>query len=114
MSAARQPAQDILRADDRERKALPVAVQGRDHHKPAGLQHRGAAVEEHADIADMLDHLHGEHDVEPLAHVHFFDGGAAIIDRQVPFVRMQLGGCDIAHRGIDADHLCTETGKRLA
>src|SRR5450756_188107 len=70
MGAARQPAQDVFGADDGERKALPVAVQGRDHHDSAGLQHRGAAVEEHADIADMFDHFHRQHDVEALAHVH--------------------------------------------
>src|SRR6516164_3389831 len=43
MGAARQPAHDIFGADDGERKALPVAVDGRDHHHPAGLQHRRAA-----------------------------------------------------------------------
>ena len=32
MGAARQPAQHIFGADDGKRKALPVAVQGRDHH----------------------------------------------------------------------------------
>src|ERR1700694_5553285 len=81
MGAARQPAQYILGADDGERKALPVAVDGRDHHHAAGLEHRGAAVEEHADIGNVLDHLHRQHDLEAFAHVHLLGGGAAVVDR---------------------------------
>jgi hypothetical protein len=92
MGAARQPAQHIFGADDRERKALPVAVQGRDHHQPARLDHRRTARKERADIGDMLDHFHRQHDVEALAHVHRLDGRAAVVDRQVPLVGMQLGG----------------------
>ena len=81
---------------------------------PAGLEHRRAAVEEDADIADMLDHLHRQHDVEALAHVHLFHRGAAIVDRQMSLVGMQLGGRDVAGGGIDADHLGAEPGERLA
>src|ERR1700686_4042081 len=105
MGAARQPAQHIFGADDGERKAYPVAVYRRDHHQAAGLQHRGAAGKEHADIADMLDHFHRQHDVEALADVHLLHRGAAIIDRQMPLVGVQLGGGDVAGGGVDADHL---------
>ena len=114
MGAARQPAQDVFGADDRQRKALPIAVYGRYHHQPAGLEHRGAAIEEHADVGDMFDYLHRQHDVEAFAHIHLLDAGAAIIDRQVPLVGVQPGGSDIGGGGIDADHLRAEPGQRLA
>ena len=114
MGAARQPAQYIFGADDRQRKALPVAVQGRDHHQPARLEHRRAAVEEDADIRHVLDHFHRQHNVEALAHVHLFSRGAAIVDRQMALVGMQLGGRDIGGGWIDPDHLRAQPRERLA
>ena len=67
MGAARQPAQHVFGADDREREALQRAVERRRDHQPAGLHHRGAACDEQRHIGDVLDHLHGQHDVEALA-----------------------------------------------
>src|SRR5262249_3399884 len=58
MGAARQPTQHIFSADDGERKTLPVAIEGGDHHQPARLEHCRAAADEGADVGDVLDHLH--------------------------------------------------------
>ena len=114
MGAARQPAQHVFGADDGERKALPVAVQGRDHHQAAGLEHRRAALEEHADIGDVLDHFHRQHDIEAFAHVHLLDRGAAVVDRQMALLGVQPRRGDIAGGGIDPDHLRAQPGERLA
>ena len=46
-----------------------------------------------------------EHDVEALAHVHLLHRGAAVVDRQMPLVGMELGGRDIARGRVDADDL---------
>ena len=37
--------------------------------RPPGLHHLAAASREQADIGDVLHHLHGQHDVEPLAGI---------------------------------------------
>src|SRR3984957_16870019 len=67
MGAARQPTQDGFGADYGEREALCCAIERGDEQKPAGLHHRARLRDEEADIGDMLDHFHGEHDVEPFA-----------------------------------------------
>ena len=81
---------------------------------PAGFQHRGAAVEEQADIGDMLHHLHREDNVEALAHVHLFHGGAAIVDRQMGLIGMEFRRGDVGRGGVDPDHLGAEPRERLA
>ena len=50
-------------------KLLMRAVERGGEHQPAGLHHLGAAAHEEPDIGDMLDHFHGQHDVEPLAGI---------------------------------------------
>ena len=81
---------------------------------PPGFSIAAQRFEEHADIGDMLDHFHRQHDVEALAQVHLLHRGAAVVDRQMPLVGMQFRGGDVGGGGIDADHLRAEPRERLA
>ena len=67
MGAAWQPAQHVLGADDGKCEALERTVDGRRDQEPAGLDHLGAAPHEQVHVGDVLDHLHGEHQVEAFA-----------------------------------------------
>jgi hypothetical protein len=67
-----------------------------------------------ADIGDMLDHLHRQHDVEALAGVHLFHGGAAVVDGEMALVGVQPGCSNVGSGRIDADHLRAEPRERLA
>ena len=67
VSAPRHPAQDVFGAHDGEREAFARAIECGDEQQAAGLHHCGRMRNEHAHIGDMLDHLHGEDDVEAFA-----------------------------------------------
>jgi hypothetical protein len=67
MRALRQPAQNIFGPDDGECKAFQRAVQGCHDKQPARTHDMAAGLHEGLHIGDMLDHLHGEHNVETRA-----------------------------------------------
>ena len=114
MRPARQPAQDVFRTDNGERKALHRAIErGRDHHA-ARLHHLAAAAHEQIDIGDMLDDFHGQHDVEALAGIGQSLGGRrTIIDRQLGLLRVLARDLDIRVRRIGADHRGAKPRQRL-
>ena len=115
MGAARQPAQDVFGADDRQREAFCRAVERGDEHKPAGLHHRGGQLDEQADIGDMLDHFHGENDVEAFAGFRQrFGGGVAVVDGKTRLRGVSLRHRDVALRRIGADDRRAEPRQRLA
>jgi hypothetical protein len=62
----------------------------------------------------MLDDFHRQHDVETLVRIEFFHGGAAIVDRQLALLGMQIGRGNIGRRRIDTGHLCTKPRERFA
>ena len=59
-----QPAQQIFGPEDGEGEGFRRPVEGRDDEQPAGRHQRRGRRHEAGDIADMLDDLHGEDDVE--------------------------------------------------
>ena len=114
MRAARQPAQHIFGADDREREALERAVDGGGDHQPAGPHHLGAARDEQLHVGDVLDHFHRQHDVEAFAGIgQRLGGGGAIVDRDTRLLGMQLCHRDIALGRIGADDGRAEPRQRL-
>src|SRR5438445_666188 len=69
MRTAREPAQDIFRPHDGQRKALERAVDGCGHNKTPRPDHLRTLPNEQIQIGDMLDHLHGKHDIEALSRI---------------------------------------------
>ena len=66
-------------------------------------------------IGDVLDHLHGEHDVEALARIgERLGGGRAIVDGKSRLVGMQLRRRDIGLGRIGPDDGGAEPCQRLA
>src|SRR5262245_25799117 len=115
VGAARQPAQHVLSPHNREREALDGAIERRDHHQAAGLNHFGTAVNEQSEVGDMLDHLHGEHDLEALAGVRqCLCRGGAVVDGKTLAAGVYLGGLDVSLSRIRAHHRGPEPGDRLA
>src|ERR671936_446860 len=55
---ARQPAQNVFGADDRQGEALERAVERGGDHEASRLDHLRTAPDEEAKIPDMLDHFH--------------------------------------------------------
>ena len=82
---------------------------------PLGFSIARAAAEEQADVGDVLDHFHRQHDVEALAHAISSTVVAAIVDRgDAP-----LSACTLAAAMLRADAsmpmTCgAEPGQRLA
>jgi hypothetical protein len=115
VGAARQPAQDVLGADDRQREALERAVQRRGHHQAARFDHAGAAAHEGREIGDVLDHFHGEHQVETLARVGQGLGRRrAVIDRKTARRGVQARRRDVGLRRVHPDHGRPQPGQRFA
>src|SRR5262245_51663361 len=113
--AARQPAQHVFGADDRQCKALERAVERRRDHEAARLHHLSAAADEEVEIGDVLDHLHGEHEVEALARVRQRLGrGRAVVHAHPRVGGVQLRRRDIGLRGIGAHDGGAEPRQRLA
>ena len=71
VGAARQPAQHIFGADDGKRKALQLRLIVAATMMPPGFT-ISAHADEQADVGDVLDHFHVEHDVESLARIAMF------------------------------------------
>ncbi len=114
MGAARQPAQNIFGADDRQRKALERAIERRDEQQPARLDHLGRNRDEQADIGDVLDHFHGKDDVEAFAGLRQRLGaGVAVIDRKPGLRSVLVRDGDIAAGRIGADDRGAEPRQRL-
>ena len=114
MGAARQPAQHIFGADDRQRKLFIVRLSVAAIIMPPGLHHLGAALHEQVDIGDMLDHFHRQHHVEALACVgQVLRGDGAIVDRAGRPARHARADLDIGLGRVGADDLRAEPRQRL-
>src|SRR5919204_6393509 len=112
---ARQPAQHVFGADDRQGEALERAVERGGDHDSSRLDHLRAAPDEEAKIRDMLDHFHREHDVEAFALLRKRFGRArAVVHGNAGLGRMLLRRLDIARRGIGAHHRRAKARQRLA
>src|SRR5271165_1476682 len=61
MGAPREPAQHVFRANDRQRKALERAIDGRHDEDSAWFHQLRTLLEEQGHVGDVLDHLHCEH-----------------------------------------------------
>jgi hypothetical protein len=64
MCAARYPAQNVFGAYDRQGKASDCSVQRTYKHQSTRFHHGARKFEEPAEIGDVLDHFHGENNVE--------------------------------------------------
>ena len=114
MRAARQPAQQVLGADDCQRKRLRGAVQGGADKDPARPDQGAERGEERFAIGDVLDDFERQGDVETLAGgADLFDAGGAVVDLQT--ARLGMGAGDIDRRGIGVDprYGKAEPGHRL-
>ena len=81
----------------------------------AGLDQRRAGGDEGVDVRDMLDDLHGEHDVESFARLaERLRRRRAVVDRKVALLGVQPRDLDVGRRRIDADDLRAEPRHRLA
>ena len=82
MRTPRQPAQDVLGADDRHDKRARGAVES-SADKGASRSHQLAnRCQEYRGLGGVLDHLERQHHVELLAGAdERFGSGGAIIDR---------------------------------
>src|SRR5260221_5836731 len=67
MRAARQPAQQVFGADNREEIGFGGPVERRRDERAARPYHGGGGGQEGAEIGDMLDDFHRQHHVESVA-----------------------------------------------
>jgi hypothetical protein len=67
MRAARQPAEHVFGADNREEIGFGRPVERRRDECAARPYQRGGGSEKSAKIRDMLDDFHRQHHIEPLA-----------------------------------------------
>src|SRR5215211_946728 len=111
---ARQKPENVFGADDRQGEALERAVDGGDDHQAAGLDHFGAAPDEQVHVGDVLDHLHGEHDIEALAGVgQHLGGDGAVVDVESRAGGVTLGHLDAGLGRIGAHDGSTDARERL-
>jgi hypothetical protein len=114
MGTARQPAENIFGADDRQRKGACAAIDRRANEGTAGSDESADGGEKSCGIGDMLDHLERQHRVESgAAFRQRFGGSGAVVDRQPARFGMAAGGGDRRRAGIDAGHSETEARHRL-
>ena len=95
MHAARQPAQQVLGADDCQRKRLRGAVQGGADKDPARPDQGAERGEERFAIGDVLDDFERQGDVETLADgADLFDAGIVVVDHETARLGMGTGDID--------------------
>ena len=106
--AARQHAEHVLGADDREQEGLQVAVDGREEHPAAGLDEVGAGLDDRGRIGHVFEHFHAGHDVEAARLLGRQRLGAdlAVLDAaRAGLQRMQLRHLERLVGQVDAQHL---------
>ena len=103
--AARQQAEHVLGADDREREALEVAVDRREERRAAGPQRRGARRDDRCGLRHVLEHLEARDGIERAGRVRgeLLDGDAAVVDRQAARGGVLLRRFDVLGRHVDRD-----------
>jgi hypothetical protein len=71
-------------------------------------------LHEQRHVGDVLHHLHGEHDVEPLAGLRqLLGGGTAVVDRQIGKRGVLLRRLDVGRRRVYPHHVGAQPGQRL-
>ena len=83
--------------------------------RPPGFTISAQRATNRLQIGDVLDHLHGEHDVEALAGIRErLGGGRAVVDAEPGLAGMQPRRRDIGLRRVRADDGGAEPCQRLA
>ncbi|VXC79130.1 conserved hypothetical protein [Oceanicaulis sp. 350] len=113
MSAARQPAQHVFRAEDGGGESARRAVDRADDHHAAGLHHLRAIAQEGLRVGHMLDHFEIEHHVKLLRAALFeqlLGGAMTVIDGEAVFLGMHQRGLDVGFRSVHRSHGCAQSG----
>ena len=109
-----QPAQQIFGPEDGKGEGFRRPVEGREDEQPAGRHQRRGGRHEAGHIADMLDDLHGEDDLEARAGLDQRLGGLLpVIDLELALLGMAARRGDAHLRRIDAGHRGTHARQRL-
>ena len=96
-------------------KARKVRFRVARTRPPPGRDQRGAGLEKALLVGDVLDHLHGAHQVELTALGNQLLGGChPVVDRECGGAGVADGRLDAGRRKIDPGDRSAEAGKRLA
>ncbi|MCY1442151.1 hypothetical protein D9M71_585030 [compost metagenome] len=106
MGAARQQLHDVFGADDGEQVRLRIAVDGREEHLAAGLDHAEAGTDDRRRVWHVLKHFQAGDHVELLGHFlgQGFGGDLPIFDVDARFQLMQLGNRQRRFAHVDTRH----------
>ena len=115
MGPARQPSQHIFGPDDGKTQRLHRPVDGGDERHAARLHQPAHRAKESRHVGHMLNHFHGQHNVEALALGQQRLGiRRAVINRKPTAIGVEARNLDVARGRINANHVGAQPAHRLA